>query len=110
MITNENNGYHPFTGIFIAPEKGTYVFTFSLRLSCHSYGPYQIVKNTEAVGAVYSDLREVCIQDHITGTIVINANQGDEIYVRTYPSNQHIGSIYSDGGGRSSFAGWLISN
>lgn len=109
-ITNENNGYHPFSGIFIAPEKGIYVFTFSIRLECHSYGPYELLKNSQVVGVVYSDIRQVCVQDHITGTIVISANKGDEIYVRTHATYHHSGVIFSDDNGRSSFAGWLVSN
>lgn len=109
-ITNENNGYHPFSGIFIAPEKGIYVFTFSIRLECHSYGPYELLKNSKVVGVVYSDIRQVCVQDHITGTIVISANKGDDIYVRTHATYHHSGVIFSDDNGRSSFAGWLVSN
>lgn len=110
VITNENNGYHPFTGTFIVPEIGIYVFTFSIRLACQSFGPYEIVKNTEVVGVVYSDISRVCIADHIAGTIVIHANHGDEIYVRTHASGQHGGVIFSDQSGRSSFAGWRISH
>lgn len=85
VITNENNGYHPFTGTFIVPKIGIYVFTFSIRLACQSFGPYEIVKNTEVVGVVYSDISRVCIADHIAGTIVIHANHGDEIYVWMLP-------------------------
>ncbi|VDI79919.1 Hypothetical predicted protein, partial [Mytilus galloprovincialis] len=109
-ITNENNGYHPFSGIFIAPEKGIYVFSFSIRLECHSYGPYELVKNSQVVGVVFSDIRQVCLQDQITGTMVITANKGDDIYVRTHATTSHIGLIPSDDNGRSSFAGWLILN
>lgn len=110
MITNENDGYYPFTGIFIAPANGVYVFTFSIRSLCYSYGPYELVKNAKVVGVFNSDTRQVSIQYHIAGTIVIPINQGDDVFVRTHATSRNTGVIISDDYGRSSFAGWIISS
>ncbi|CAG2210982.1 unnamed protein product [Mytilus edulis] len=109
VVTNENNGYHPFSGIFMVPVNGIYVFTFSIRVDCHSNGPYEIVKNADVVGVVNSDLQQVCLQDHIAGTVVITAKKGDDVFVRTHTGTRH-GMIVSDSNGRSSFAGWMISS
>ncbi|CAC5411857.1 unnamed protein product [Mytilus coruscus] len=109
VVTNENNGYHPFSGIFIVPVNGIYVFTFSIRVDCHSNGPYEIVKNADVVGVVNSDLQQVCLQDHLAGTVVITAQKGDDVFVRTHIGTRH-GMIVSDAIGRSSFAGWMISS
>ncbi|XP_063448538.1 uncharacterized protein LOC134728070 [Mytilus trossulus] len=108
-ITNENNGYHPYSGVFIVPVSGVYVFTFSIRVDCRGQGAFEIVKNDAVVGVVNAELHLTCIQDHIGATIVINANKGDDVYIRTHSTLHRTGDIVSDETGRSSFAGWLIS-
>lgn len=108
-ITNENNGYHPYSGVFTVPVSGVYVFTFSIRVDCRSQGAFEIVKNAAVVGVVNAELHLTCIQDHIGATIVINASKGDDVYVRTHSVLHRTGDIVSDEVGRSSFAGWLIS-
>jgi hypothetical protein len=30
--TNQGNGYHPNTGVFMVPETGIYVFTWTIRV------------------------------------------------------------------------------
>lgn len=52
-ITNVNGGYSEYTGIFTAPYNGVYGFTFSIRIECHAYGSYQLVKNADVQGTVF---------------------------------------------------------
>lgn len=47
------------------------------------------------------------IGDSVTGTVVVHVNQGDDVLVRT-GSQYNNGDIYSDGDGRSTFAGWNL--
>ncbi|XP_052074086.1 complement C1q-like protein 3 [Mytilus californianus] len=108
--TNINDGYSPNTGIFRVHFDGVYGFTFSVREDGSSYGSYEIIKNTEAVGSVIGLVEGTSIQQQVIGTVVISASQGDDIFVRTHSSLQHHGAILSNTHGRSMFAGWFISN
>lgn len=61
--------------------------------------------NTNVVNSVY--LNPVNnIGGGVTGTVVVQVNQGDDVLVRT--GVQSTGGIISDTWGRSSVAGWLL--
>jgi hypothetical protein len=49
-------------------------------------------------------------QHVMVGTVIIHANPGDKVYIRTRPDYSSIdGNVYSDTSERTSFAGWLIT-
>lgn len=110
VITNLNGGYSPNTGIFTTAVDGVYVFTFSIRDHSTSFCSYEIIKNSAVVGSVIGVLEGTTMQQHVIGTVVISVIHGDVIYVRTHSTLQHKGAILSNDHGRTSFAGWLISN
>lgn len=107
---NINNAYSGNSGTFRAPVAGTYVFTFSLRVYGGGVGSYEIIKNGNPEGAAIAIIPAGSSddQEQVTATIVIVANQGDEIYVRTHSSLAHAGDLLSNHHGRSMFAGWMI--
>lgn len=105
--TNEGNGYHPATGVFIVPVSGVYVFTWTIRLSLNSRHSTQLMKNTEEVDVIHLSTGGTSTSE-VTGVVVIATNEGDDIFVKTL--NQfNAGAIESDYGGRSSFSGWKLA-
>lgn len=109
-ITNEKNGYQPYSGVFIVPVSGVYVFTLSIRVDCRGQGAFEIVKNDAVVGVVNAELHLTCMEPGPHwGDDRFNASKGDDIYIRTHSVLHRTGDIVSDENGRSSFAGWLIS-
>ena len=108
-----NSAYSKFTGVFTVPVGGTYGFTYNVRMGCHTstiHGPFQIIKNDVVEGVVFIDGHGCTSQETVTGTVIIHANLGDKVYIRTHPTYSSIdGNVYSDIYGRTSFAGWLIT-
>ncbi|XP_062585323.1 uncharacterized protein LOC134246988 [Saccostrea cucullata] len=112
--TNQRQGYHPGSGVFIAPESGFYVFTWTVRVGAYGstpeYHSTEIVINNNVYGSAYAVAIPTSSRDDIgTGTAVAHVNQGDDVYIRTHSSYQGTGGILSDEFGRSSFAGWKIN-
>ncbi|XP_062596818.1 uncharacterized protein LOC134258306 isoform X1 [Saccostrea cucullata] len=104
--TNVGNGYYYATGIFIVPETGIYVFTWTIRENSTNRHSTQLVKNTDEVGIIHTQVHH---DSDIAGTgiVVAHANTGDSVFVRTH-SSWNYGIIVSNSAGRSSFAGWKI--
>lgn len=107
--TNMGNAYHPTTGVFMVPESGVYVFTWTFRTGNNHDLSIELVINRESFGAIYlHTLTGVEVEE--TGIVVAHVNAGDDVFVRTH-STLTIGInhyIQSDINGRSSFAGWKI--
>ncbi|XP_022345419.2 uncharacterized protein LOC111137974 [Crassostrea virginica] len=104
--TNAGNGYHPSTGVFIVPESGIYVFSWSFRNSDnHSHSTELMVNNNEE-GLIYSRTAGSSIST--TGVAVLHVNKGDDVYIRV-SSLRHTGTIYSDVLGRCVFTGWKLA-
>lgn len=89
--TNIGNAYHPNTGVFIVPESGVYVFTWTFRIAGINDHSIQLMVNREDVGSVY--LRTINgVDDEATGFVVTHVNAGDDVFVRTHPLLQ-IGTV-----------------
>ncbi|XP_052710562.1 uncharacterized protein LOC128184951 isoform X2 [Crassostrea angulata] len=106
VVTNVGNGYHGTTGIFLAPETGVYVFSWSMRLFNGEYHRAELVHNYQVMGVAYL---YAPTGDHtVSETIVIQVNQGDDVYLRTQVGDNN-GDIESGSGGRSIFSGWKLN-
>lgn len=105
--TNNGNGYHSTIGVFIAPETGTYVFTWTMREYGNCRHSTQLMVNNAELGIIHV---HVGSGDDLSGTgvVVTHVNAGDDVYVRTHVSWNDC-YIVSDETGRSSFAGWKLS-
>ncbi|XP_062584089.1 complement C1q-like protein 2 [Saccostrea cucullata] len=105
--TNVGNGYHSPTGIFIVPESGIYVFSWTIRIYGGRRHATQLMVNTDEVGIIHTHL--VGDSDFEgTGIVVIQVNAGDDVFVRAHAS-WNVGAIRSDIAGRTSFSGWKLS-
>lgn len=103
--SNVGQAYHPGSGVFAVPQSGVYVFTWTVIHDGAADLSVILMVNSAAVGAAYANSRD---GDQVTGMVVVDVNQGDHVYVRTYASWSS-GDIRSDSSGRSSFAGWKLN-
>ncbi|XP_056016644.1 collagen alpha-1(X) chain-like [Ostrea edulis] len=108
IVTNIGNHYNPFSGIFIAPQHGVYVFTWNLYCKAEGYIYSHVVVNANAVGGAYTSAYGATDVRTTTGIVVVEVNQGDVVFVRTHPLNGHNGNLFSGPDSRSSFNGWKL--
>jgi hypothetical protein len=104
--TNAGNAYHPNTGVFMVPQTGIYVFTWTIRIDGTNYHSAELVANSDSVGVVH--LNAAGRTGEVTGIVVVHVDNGDDVFVRTY-RDYNSGFVTSDGAGRSSFAGWKLA-
>jgi hypothetical protein len=104
---NAGNGYHPHSGVFIAPSTGIYAFTWSMRLFGIEHHSARLMINSQVHGAVFLSVGERGNNnENVSGTSIAFLNQGDEALIRTTMDN--LGNIESDDSGYTCFGGWLI--
>jgi hypothetical protein len=104
---NRGLGYKAFDGIFIVPTSGTYVFTWSTTSSERGNVFTQLMKNSAAIGSIYSDSVGTGEWDSSTGTVVVDVTQGDHVYVRI--GRATAGVVASDLYSRTTFSGWILN-
>ncbi|KAH3853730.1 cerebellin-1-like [Dreissena polymorpha] len=103
VISNIGNGYHADHGLFIAPTSGIYLFSTTLLHRATIGQPLHavITHSGVPVARIYTG---VDIFDSGSQTVIIQVNQGEEVWVRNFDINDEniYGYLYS------SFAGVLI--
>lgn len=104
--TNVGNGYNKFSGTFVAPSSGTYVFTYTVYAGTHGVVWLRIFVNDDVYGGSISDTQENGDWDSDTTTIVANLKQGDSVNVRTTRASTTL--IESDEEHKTTFAGWRL--
>ncbi|XP_062619270.1 complement C1q subcomponent subunit A-like, partial [Saccostrea cucullata] len=105
---NLGNGFHTLSGMFIAPHPGLYVFTWVIQSTWNGIAYTQLMRNSEVAGEIVADSSHTTEFHSATGVVVLQLNQGDEVYVRRNPNQPTSGHIISRPGYRSSFSGWKI--
>ena len=105
--TNAGNGYHSSTGVFIVPESGMYVFSWTFFIGNGGHDSTQLMVNNNEEGRIHlhpADGNWI----NATGLAVLHVNKGDDVYVKI-SSLSHSGTIISNSYGKSSFAGWKLN-
>lgn len=85
---------------------GIYVFTWTIRLTDYSKQTTELLVNNNVINWIYFNSND-SVDGSVTGTVVVQVNQGDDVLIRT-GSRFHTGTIKSDHDGKSSFAGWIL--
>jgi hypothetical protein len=109
VITNVAGAYNRHDGVFTAPTNGIYAFIWNLYTSQHGSIVSQLMINSAPKGGRRSDSGRSDEDHSSSGTVVVQLNQGDVVYVRTHPSAPIAGFIMSTSDTyQSSFSGWLL--
>ncbi|KAK9976655.1 hypothetical protein ABG768_021860 [Culter alburnus] len=102
VFTNIGNAYNPITGVFTAPLKGAYMFTFSVCGHAPTAAGASIYKNEQRVVIAY----QYQPQNELNSSngVVLILEVGDVVYVRLWPNTR----IYGDQNNPSTFRGFLL--
>lgn len=104
--TNVGNAYHPFSGIFIAPETGVYVFSWGFLNGAGSYHSVQLMVNADEMGVVHSHTVGTRNYAQTTGVVTCLVNKGDDVFLRVSDAN---GPLVSNIYGKTFFTGWKLN-
>ena len=101
------NSYNRGDGIFIVPEHGIYVLSWTITTGGDTWAPTYLMVNGGKRGQTMADSDDEDDYLTSTGVLVTQLSQGDHVYVQFAPSYLD-GTIVSDRG-QCSFSGWKIS-
>ncbi|XP_062260809.1 complement C1q-like protein 2 [Platichthys flesus] len=102
-VLSNTGSYNPDTGIFTAPVKGMYYFSFSgHNLSSKPMG-LRLMKNEEQIVTVYNHPSPISY-DTATNGMTIPLNVGDQVYMRLRAGTWLVDSMNN----HSTFIGFLL--
>ena len=108
VVTNVGGNYNRHSGIFTSPSQGVYILSWTLFCETGSYFFFEVVVNSDPVGALFCGAEGATNTRHITGVVVVYINQGDIVYIRTHPTHSNNRGVNSGSNYRSSFNGWKL--
>ena len=100
------NAYNSADGIYIVPETGIYVFTWTLTSYPHAILSSELMINFNVVGKSIADSDEDGDFHTSTGITVARVTQGDHVFV-TFTSAYLRGSVETTKG-HTTFSGWKL--
>lgn len=106
--TNVGSAYNKHSGLFICPDHGIYVFTWTIVADSNGYVYSEIMINSAPFGSILTNSESISNDHTVTGIVVAEVNLGDVVYIRTNPNKSIKGQILSDTFHHTSFSGWKI--
>lgn len=107
-VTNIGGHYNRFSGVFTAPQSGTYVFTFTGYCSTDGHFSLFLVANANVFDGVICNAEGANWYRSVSSTAVAHINQGDSVFIKTHNNLTVHGQILSYNNARTSFAGWFL--
>ncbi|XP_060562505.1 uncharacterized protein LOC132722094 [Ruditapes philippinarum] len=107
-VLDTGNGYNEHDGIYIVPESGIYVFTWTFIADLAEYAVTEIVVNGATQGWTISDGSiQRLLYNPSSGLVLARVNAGDHVFIRRV---QGLGcTAYSDQYVQPTFSGWQLS-
>ncbi|XP_060076695.1 uncharacterized protein LOC132556328 [Ylistrum balloti] len=105
---DDGNGYNTHDGIYIVPETGTYVITWTTLSAFHSYVQTFLYVNGYKRASAFADSQEIHDVHQATTIAVLRLTHGDHVFVRVGHTTNH--TVYSDinYSSRPTFSGWRL--
>ena len=100
--SNVGNGLNKATGVFTAPVKGTYFFSFTARAGSANT-QVLLIWNYNGIGGIRGASYGASVGDTMAVHYTKYLSEGDTIDVHLYG-----GSLYADGTGHTQFTGFLM--
>ena len=101
------NAYNSADGIYIVPETGIYVFTWTMISHVHSIVSSELLINSNVAGKTLADSDENGDYHTSTGITVASVMQGDHVFVQ-FVAGYVKGSVETSTG-HTTFSGWKLN-
>lgn len=108
VVTNIGGHYNRYTGVFTAPQSGTYVFTFTVYCNAGGGVSLELIVNSYIFDGILCNASGADWDRTASSTAVKQINQGDTIFIRTHHQFATVGDIRSYVNERTCFAGWFL--
>lgn len=108
VLLNEGNAYSALHGHMIAPVKGVYLLSFSIFAVHPTKLALEIVHNGVRIDVMYANSVGISNDDSQSRVFPVLLEQGDMIWLRTYPGYEGTNVYGSDGHFYNSFSGVLL--
>lgn len=108
VVTNIGGHYNKYSGVFTAPQSGTYVFTFTVYCYPGSGVSLHLIANSQIFDGVLCNAEGAGWHRSVSSTAVVQINEGDAVFIRTHHNLTAIGDISSYDNARTCFAGWFL--
>lgn len=107
VVTNIGGHYNKYSGVFTAPQSGTYVFTFTVYCNAGGGVSLELILNSYVFDGVLCNAEGADWHRTASSTAVKQINQGDTIFIRTHHNFTPV-DIRSYDNARTCFAGWFL--
>lgn len=108
VVTNIGGHYNRHTGVFTAPQSGTYVFTFTVYCNTEGGVILELMANSYIFDGVLCNAQGADWHRTASSTAVKQINQGDAIFIRTHHNYTSTADVISFYNSQTSFAGWFL--
>ncbi|CAB1346410.1 unnamed protein product [Coregonus sp. 'balchen'] len=102
VFNNVGDAYSPVTGVFRAPVKGVYYFTYTAFTAKSKKRRVSLFKNTQLMVTVTDDVSDS--EDGGSNGVTLQLDAGDEVYTRLMEGFH----IFDDNNHHSTFTGFLL--
>ncbi|KAL3055092.1 hypothetical protein OYC64_017908 [Pagothenia borchgrevinki] len=103
VFTNIGSAYQPGTGIFTAPVKGVYYFSFSANHRSTKISGLYLMKNGKQMISMYNDSAGNSLETAANG-MTLQLEVGDQVYMRLWANSW----IYDNPNNYCTFIGFLL--
>ena len=103
-----STSYNQSEGVYVVPESGIYVFTWTLNTGGHTQAVSKIMINEHAKGHTIADSEENNDMRTSTGILVASVNMGDRVHIELSNIAMLKGFLEVNYG-QCSFSGWKLT-
>lgn len=108
VVTNIGGHFNRNTGVFTAPQSGTYVFTLTVYCNTEGGVILELMANSYMFDGVLCNAQGADWHRTASSTVVKQINQGDAIFIRTNHNYTSTADVISFVNSQTSFAGWFL--
>ena len=102
------NAYNTTTGVYVIPEEGIYVLTWTITGDVHTIAKTQLMVNNALLAKIDTDSQEVTDIHSSTGMVVVKLSMHDLVHIQFSGAGSSLRGTLGPHYGQCSFSGWKL--